>query len=69
MTFYELFEIALEKKHMSTADVCAKTGLYPSYFSKLKSGKFKDVTWEKALLIIAALEMTPDEFKALGEAK
>jgi len=67
MTFYELFEIALREKHMSTADVCAKTGLYPSYFSKLKSGKFKDVTWEKALIIINALGMTPDEFNALSD--
>lgn len=67
MTFYELFEIALERKHMNTAEICAKTGLYPSYFSKLKNGTFKDVTWEKALLIIAALEMTPDEFNSLGK--
>jgi transcriptional regulator with XRE-family HTH domain len=67
MTFYELFEIALREKHMSTADICAKTGLYPSYFSKLKNGKFKDVTWEKALIIIHALGMTPDEFNALSD--
>jgi DNA-binding Xre family transcriptional regulator len=67
MSFYELFEIALEKKHMNTAEICAKTGLYPSYFSKLKKGEFKDVTWERALMIIDALEMTPDEFKSLSK--
>ena len=68
MTFYEAFEIALEKKGMSTADVCAKTGIYPSYFSKLKHGSTKDVTWDKAIVIIAAIGMTPDEFLALQES-
>lgn len=67
MSFYQNFEIALEKTGMNTAEVCAKTGLYPSYFSKLKKGEFKDVTWEKALIIIDALGMTPDEFHALSE--
>ena len=69
MTFYENFELALEKTGMSTADVCAKTGIDQSYFSKLKKGTTKDVTWEKALLIIAALGMTPDEFHALSITK
>ena len=62
MTFYETFVIAMAQKDMVPADICAKTGLQPSYFSKLKSGHTKDVTWEKALLIIGALGMTPDEF-------
>ena len=68
MSFYENFEIALEKTGMTAADVCAKTGLYPSYFSKLKKKETKDVTWERALQIIAALGMTPDEFQALEES-
>ena len=67
MTFYETFELALEKTGMSTADVCAKTGIYPAYFSKLKSRHAKDVTWEKALLIIDALGMTPSEFYELSK--
>ena len=66
MTFYETFEIALKKTGMTAADICAKTDIYPSYFSKLKSGAAKDVTWEKALLIIGALGMTPDEFYRLS---
>ena len=62
MTFYETFEIALEMKGKKASDICAATGLHSSYFSKLKSGHMKDVTWEKALLIIDALGMTPNEF-------
>lgn len=62
MTFYETFEYALELKGLKAADICAITGIHSSYFSKLKSGHMKDVTWEKALAIIAALGMTPDEF-------
>ena len=62
MTFYETFEHALELKGMKAADICAATGMHSSYFSKLKSGHTHDVTWEKALAIIAALGMTPDEF-------
>ena len=69
MTFYEMFEVALEETGMSTADVCAKTGLWPSYFSKLKKGETKDVTWERAIAIISALGMTPDEFVKLAESK
>lgn len=65
MTFYETLTLALEQKSMTAADICAKTGIYPSYFSNLKSGHTKDVTWEKALQIIDALGMTPDEFYRL----
>lgn len=65
MSFYETFELALKKKGMVAYDICKATGLHSSYFSKLKSGHTKDVTWEKALLIISALGMTPDEFYAL----
>ena len=65
MTFYETLELAMKKKGMTASELCAKAGLYQSYLSKLKSGRTKDVTWEKALAIIAALNMTPDEFHML----
>ena len=65
MSFYETLEIALNQKGMKAADICAATGIHSSYFSKLKSGYTKDVTWEKALMIIDALGMTPDEFYKL----
>lgn len=68
MNFYETLVIAMDKKGMRAADLCAKTGIHSSYFSKLKSGYMKDVTWDKALIILDALEMTPNEFVALQES-
>lgn len=65
MTFYEALAIAMEDRGMSAADLCKKAGIHKSYLSKLKSGHTKDVTWEKALIIISALGMTPDEFYRL----
>lgn len=71
MTFYEALVIAMQRKGMRPADVCAKAGLYESYLSKLKSGRMKSVEWDKALAIIEALGMTPNEFRAiqLGETE
>ena len=68
MNFYKTLELALKKKGMKAADLCRRTGINSSYFSRLKSGYIKDVTWEKALVIIAALEMSPDEFHNLSES-
>lgn len=67
MTFYEKLDIAMRNTGLSAADICAKTGLHASYISKLKSGHTKDVTWERAISIIDALGMTPDEFLALQD--
>jgi DNA-binding Xre family transcriptional regulator len=63
VTFYEALAHVLNEKGMSPAELSEKTGINQSYFSKLKSGHTKDVTWEKALVIISALDMTPDDFK------
>ena len=62
MTFYEALVIAMEEKGISAADLSARTGFHQSYFSKLKNHHTKDVTWEKAIRIITAIGMTPDEF-------
>ena len=66
VTFYETLVIAMRKRGMRPADITAKTGIGSSFFSNLKSGHTKDVTWEKALLIIDALGMTPSEFYELS---
>lgn len=66
MTFYETLSYVLETKGITPAEISAKTGINQSYFSKLKSGHMKDVTWDKALKIIAALEMTPNEFQEVS---
>ena len=65
MTFYETLRMAMDAKGIGFPELCQKAGIYPSYFSKLKSGHMKDVTWEKALDIISALGMTPNEFYEL----
>ena len=65
MTFYEALAIVMKEKGIKPSELAAKTGLNEPYFSKLKKGKMKSVTWERALVIIAALDMTPDEFSAI----
>lgn len=69
MTFYETLAIVMKEKGMRPSELAARTGLNEPYFSKLKNGSMKDVTWEKALVIIAALDMTPDEFRAIQESR
>ena len=65
MSFYESLCAAMNLKGISASELSRRTGLYQSYFSKLKRGDASDVTWEKALLIIDALGMTPSEFAEL----
>lgn len=65
MTFYETLAIVMKEKGIKPSELSERTGLNEPYFSKLKKGTIKDVTWEKALLIIDALGMTPDEFYEL----
>ena len=69
MKFYDLLEKAMEKRNINATTLSARTGFHKSYFSKLKSGAVKDVTWDRALAIIAALDMTPDEFMALDDER
>ena len=66
MTFYETLAYVLDEKGITPAELSAKTGINQSYFSKLKSGHMKDVTWDKALTIIAALDMTPNDFNNIS---
>jgi len=65
MTFYEALMIAMRHKGMKPAQLCEKAGIYQSYISRLKSGKIKSVEWDKALAIIEALDMTPNDFLAI----
>lgn len=64
-TFYETLAIAMEQRGLRAVDIARKTGIYQSYFAKLKNGTFNDATWDKAIKIISALDMTPDEFHKL----
>lgn len=67
MSFYELLAASMERTGITAAELSRRTGLSQSYFSNLKNGNAKDVTWEKALLIIESLGMKPSEFLKLGE--
>lgn len=64
MTFYETMKLVMDERGIKPADLCERTGFHPSYFSKLKSGHMRDVSWDRAIAIILALDMTPDEFYA-----
>ena len=64
MTFFETMEECMRERGMTYADLSRITGFYPAYFSKLKRGQAKDVTWERGVAIIKALGMTPNEFVA-----
>lgn len=68
MTFYETLDKVMQEKGITASEISAKTGIHQSYFSKLKSGHTKDVTWEKALIIIDALGITPNEFYDIQKA-
>lgn len=68
MTFYETLATVMKRRGITAAEISAKTGIHQSYFSKLKSGHTKDVTWEKAVTIIAALGMSPSEFYELSKS-
>ena len=63
MTFYETLDTFMKEKNMSAAELCEKAGIYESYVSRLKNGKIKDATWDKALAIFDALEISPSEFR------
>lgn len=62
MTFYEALETAMNLKGLRPVDIALRAGVSQSYLSNLKSGHQKSVDWEKALAIIDALGMTPNEF-------
>ena len=65
LTFYETLSIVMRNRGMTAAELCEKAGLHQSYLSKLKSGRMKEPTWEKAVAICEALDMTPVEFLAV----
>lgn len=68
MNFYSALKLAMDERSITPSELSEKTGLHPSYFSKLKSGHMKDPTWDKAITIIKALGMNPEEFLALQES-
>ena len=68
MTFAKALELAMVARGLKAVDIAERSGVAASYLSKLATGRVKEPTWQKALAIIDALEMTPDEFKELQES-
>lgn len=66
MSFREAMNAALQLKGLKPADIASDT-VNASYISKLQTGRVKDPTWQKALAIIRALDMYPDEFSELED--
>lgn len=63
-SFYSTMYRCMVARGLRFIDLAERTGFNPAYFAKLKNGQMHDVTWSRALAIIAALGMTPDEFYA-----
>lgn len=65
MTFYETMARIMNEKGLCPVDITRASGVSAPYLTQLKTGHTKDPTWEKALRIIEALGVTPDEFVAV----
>lgn len=63
MAFSNALRTIMDERGLKARDLVCED-LSAQYLSKLLSGKVRDPTWEKALLIIDALGMTPSEFHA-----
>lgn len=64
MSFAKALDRALKNKGLKPADIVSDD-VSASYISKLLLGRIADPTWQKALIMIKALGMTPSEFRAL----
>lgn len=64
MSFAKALDRALKIKGLKPADIVSDD-VSASYISKLLLGRIADPTWQKALIMIKALGMTPSEFRSL----
>ena len=62
MGFYETLSEFMREQHVSASELSRRTGISTSFFTELKKGRVKDVSFENALRIFKALGITPDEF-------
>ena len=67
MSFYDALAVVMHDKGITAAELARKTGIRKSYFTELKNGRVVSPSWDYALLIIAALGLTPDEFAKIEE--
>lgn len=64
MSFANALDRALKIKGLKPADIVSDD-VSASYISKIFTGRISDPTWQKALTIIKALDMTVDEFRQI----
>ena len=64
MAFSEALGAAMKIKGLRAVNIASDLADEP-YLSRLLKGKVKEPTWQRALAIIEALGMTPDEFREL----
>lgn len=64
MTFGEAMEQAMREQGVTQSELVRRTGLSKQYLSSLQHGGHKDPTFDRAVLIIRALDMNIDEFCA-----
>lgn len=62
MEFYETLEKLMKERGITAAELSRRTGIRQPYFSDLKHGKAKDVSFTNAMLIFNALDITPNDF-------
>ena len=62
MGFYETLSEIMREKHVSASELARRSGLSTSFFTEMKKGRVKDISFENALRIFAALGITPNEF-------
>ena len=67
MSFYDALAVVMHDKGITAAELARKTGIRKSYFTELKNGRVVSPSWDYALLIIAALGLTPNEFAAIED--
>ncbi len=64
-TFGETLDKVMRDKGIKQVELSAKSGIYNSYISRLRSGDISDPTFANAAKLIRALDMNLDEFAEL----
>lgn len=65
MTFSEVLKLKMKEQKISAAGLAAKVGASCSYIQMLAAGKLKEPTFTRACLIIDALGLSINEYRAL----
>ena len=68
MTFGQTLSKVMAEKGMDAVTLSQLSGVNTQYISKLRKGKIVDPTFTKAVALILALGMTPNEFYELSKS-